>query len=195
MKVDGSVFDLSAVSASDFRKGYRLFRTIGQVGSITLSIVWVIAIVVLAIRPGLSYLPIPVTIGLVFGAAIIGVLALASLMNAPGATSLEVRPDGVRLIYANGRTKQFRWADSRTAITLYEFPEVLPNGRRFPLSRFWFSTRFPQSNPLTAEAFEAVLLSAQIARLRITRSSNAFGTSRAVIRIMGSGSSLVRRSR
>jgi hypothetical protein len=150
-------FDLSEISLSDYRKGYRLFRLIGLLGSITLSIVWAGALATLAAQRDLSGLPSTVVAGFAFGAALVAVLVLAFLMNGPGAIALELQTDGLRLIYGNGRTKRFSWTDSRTTITLFEFPEKLPNGQAFPLSRFWLATRFPQSNPVTPEAFEAVL--------------------------------------
>lgn len=187
MILSGTTFDLSEISIADYRRGYRLFHLVGLIGSIALTIVWIGALVVLAVQSGLAHLSLSVIAGFSFGAAVVGVLALASLMNAPGAIALEVRTDGLRLVYASGRAKQFPWADSRTTVTLYEFPEVLPGGRPFPLSRFWLATHFPLSNPLTSEAFGAVLRSAEAAQLRVTRSSNALGTSRTVIRIMGSG--------
>jgi hypothetical protein len=176
-------FDVSATSLSDYRRSSRLFRLLGLFGSTTLAVIWIGALVTLTIHPGLSHLTVSVVAGLGFVAGLIGVLALTSLLNAPGAIELEVKSDGVRLSYATGRTKQFSWTDPGTTLILYEFPETLPSGRPFPLSRFWLVTRFPQSNPVTSEAFEAVLRSAERARLSVTRVQKAIGTPRTVIRI------------
>ncbi len=181
----GTLFDVSVAATSDYRKGFRRFHVIGLVGSTTLAAVAIASLVAVALQHGLQ--DQPVASWVVYGASVGGmvVLALIALMNAPGAARVEVGALGVRLTYPNGGTKTFSWTDRRARVTLYEFPAILASGRPFPFSRFWLATWFPQSNPLTREAFDAILGSARAAGLNVIRSKSSFGTPRLVFRISG----------
>jgi len=63
--------------------------------------------------------------------------------------------------------------DPDTRITLRLNPAILPDGRPFPFSRYDLRTIYPADNPLTQEAFEAVLNSAQQAGLGIEKSPDS----------------------
>jgi hypothetical protein len=104
-------------------------------------------------------------------------------MKSPRATEVQVTNMGIRLTDRRGRTKEILWSDPRVKLKLYEFPRILPSGRSFPFSPLWLVTRHPQSNPLTSEAFDAILTSAQSAGLVVTRFKSSVGTARTVIRI------------
>lgn len=185
MTAAGTVFDVSEVSTSDYRKGNRTFHLVGLAASIILGVGGIAAIAAVAIRGGLVDAPVSSLVVLGFAWGIVVVAAVVTLMFSPGATKVQVMSTGIQLTYQRGRTKEFLWNDPGVRLTLYEFPEILPSGRPFPFSRFWLATWHPQSNPLTPEAFNAILASADSAGLTIARSKSSIGTPRTVIRILG----------
>ena len=183
MTDQGVTFDVSALSASDYKRGNRKFHLLGLGGSIIVGAGWIVAFVVVAARGGVTGDPMSSTVILGFGGSIAIVLGWIGLAMSPGATEVQVANSGIRLTYSRGRTREFRWSDPRVKVTLYEFPRILPSGRPFPFSTLWLVTRHPQSNPLTSEAFDAIVTSAQSAGLVVSRSNSSFGTARTVIRI------------
>ncbi len=188
MAADGVSFDVSALSESDYRRVNRKLHFLGLGGSTVLGAGWIVAFVTAAARGSLTADPMfsIVVLGCIGGTVVL--LAWFALMMSPGATKVQVTNTGIRLTYARGRATEFRWGDPRVNVTLYEFPRTLPGGRPFPLSPLWLVTRHPQSNPLTSEAFDAILTSAKSAGLIVTRSQSSFGTPRSVVRIRGPAS-------
>jgi len=188
MSAGGVTFDVSALSASDYQTGNRKFHLLGLGGSIVLGAGWIVALVAVAARGGLTVDPAFSTVIFALTGGAVVLLALVGLTMSPGATEVRVTDTGIRLTYPRGRTKDFLWSDPGVKLTLYEFPRIMPNGGPFPFSTLWLVTRHPQSNPLTSAAFDAILTSANSAGLRVTRSKSSFGTPRSVVRIRGPAS-------
>ena len=188
MNSAGTVFDVSAVSAADYRLGNRTFHLLGLLGSIILGAGWMAVLVDVAARGGIASNPTFSIVILGFTGGIVILLIWIAMAMSPGATEVQVADTGVLLRYSRGRTTEFEWCDPRVNLTLYEFPRIMAGGRSFPFPPLWLVTHYPQSNPLTPEAFDAIIGSARSAGLLVTRSQSVFGTPRSVIRIRSCGS-------
>ncbi len=164
-------FDLSKISAEDYRKGSRGFRV---VTTAVYGVIVVAGAITLALRP--SILDVPSNVGevvlIILGFGIPTVLLNVLLSHGP--VRLEVGAAGLRLIYSKHRTKEILWNKPGVHVTIWKNPSTLPDGRAYPLAAFDLRTIRPVDNPLTEEAFTAVLASARAAGMNI-QATNASG--------------------
>jgi len=160
--LDPVTFDLSAVSQADYRTGSRGFRI---AFTLSFALVAIVATIAVVTRPGVLRDPVSVfilvTVIVVWGSC----AACINVVLSQGAIRLEVRANGISLTYRDGRVKRLRWDSDRTRVTLWRNELALRGGRPFPFSLFDLRTFYPVDNPLTAEAFEAIVSSARAAGL------------------------------
>jgi len=163
-KVPLRKFDLEAVSSKDYRAGTRNFRyLLGAMMGIILAIAGAVAVTTPTLWSNPASWAELVFIAVAFcGFGIFGIFGFG-----PGASQLELFQGGLRLVYRDGRSKLYRWDDPRKNLTLWRSPETLPNGKPWPISRWDFRTLRPLDNPLTPDAFDAILESAREAGLEI----------------------------
>ena len=180
-----TAFDLSELSAADYRAGNRNFHLIGFSAFFVLGVGWLIAVSVLVARDTIAPAPTSSVVILAFIGGTVLLAGLTAMMMAPGAVKVEVGGTGVRLTYRRGRIKEFSRRDPGVKLTIWEFPPTLADGRTFPFSRIQLVTRNPQSNPLTPQAFDSILDSARSAGLMVERLESSVGKPRTVIRTRG----------
>lgn len=181
-----TVFDVSDTSTGDYRRGYRKFQLLGFVAATVVGVGTIAGLVRFALLSRLGALSSGTMIEIALLVATAALFLVLGVTNGPGAIRIEISTDALRLLYPSGRSRSFRWHDPRTVVKLYEFPAILPSGRPFPFSRFGVSTFRPQSNPLTQEAFDAILDVARDEELRIVKTDARIGTPRVRYRIFGS---------
>jgi len=177
-----AVFDLSVASLHDYRGGSRTVQIIFTAGFVLLL---AIAVGVIATTP--VFFSNLYSIGMA-SLILVGVgflCTLAIFMFSPGAVRLEVSATGIRLAYAKGRSKDYRWNDPEAKLTLWLSPPTLPNGQPYPFAQHEIRTLYPLDNPLTQEAFHAVLGSARGAGLEVHTISQSGRGPRTILRIRG----------
>jgi len=172
-----AVFDLSSISDSFYRAGSRTLRNIFAAVLVLVNgvAVWLVAATAGVLSDPFSF---GESLFIVVGFGSVAVFGITSL--SPGAVRAEVTRAGLTLGYRNGRTREYQWDAPSTRLTLWLSRPTTSN-----IPSHEIRTRFPSDNPLTPEAFDAILSSARIAGLEILTTEQSGRPPRTVFRIRG----------
>lgn len=161
------MFDISRESLRDYSKlrGFRWLFGIGAllVAGFLLVREWPILTVS---RPFDS----DAQFNLVLFPIVIAGLVYTFLAFSPGATSVTISDEGLRLYYRGGRLKIFPWSHPhfRMVLRRYVTDESTPHREIYSDAVF---TRFPYSNPVSAEACDAIVEAARKQGLELVSKS------------------------
>jgi hypothetical protein len=88
-------------------------------------------------------------------------VAYVVLAFGPGPTKVEISAEHLSMLYDRGTRKEMRWDDAGHILTLWKYPETFADGTPSPPPFHYIVRPVPLKNPVSSDAFSAILLAAE----------------------------------